>query len=249
MKSSLITITAMTALLSAASCSNSFNIGTGFKSDPSSPIVSRTVNPGSFSEIFSAQGLKVVYQTGSESSVVIKAPQDLQDKIKVENRQGDLNVKLSQQVAKGIDRVVVTVTSPMVSGFHASSASTLSLPDGYDLEKGTLILDVSSGAMIIGRQAVAPEIEITASSGGSLTLSSESEEIEVSASSGAAINVSGKSAKGEINASSGATVSAQKLEIASGSASASSGALIVCDIIRPESITSSSGGSINNSRH
>lgn len=253
MKNSFIAATTLIlTAIAGSSCSNSSSLmsfGNGYESDPNAKITQRQVNlPTGIKQLETSRGINVTYVAASDNSATISAPSDLQDKISVTtDKDGELSISFTENIRKGANRVTVTVASPAIYKFDASSGSRISLPSGYTVPSGQLSLEASSGAAITAPGVTADAIGIEASSGASVSASVSGVAVACEASSGAAITVSGTASSCDLEASSGAALDASSLKAYSGKADATSGAAIQCKV-RTLSISKSSGGSISNEK-
>ncbi len=253
MKTILSLLFSVAVCLSASSCGNSSssfaNISIGnssFVSSPDSKTVTRTENIGKISELSTSAGLKVIYVVSNENKVLIQAPEDIQDKIKVTSNNGSLKLGVTQNIRNLNSLATITVMSPAIASFNASSGSSLTLPSSFSPKGGELEIDASSGASVQGQGINAAVVGAESSSGASVKISVNANSIACSSSSGASMLISGTTKSVSLQASSGAGINAGKLKAETGNAKASSGASIKCSIASPTKISKSSGGSVNN---
>lgn len=237
----------------AASCGNATSTiagiqlgGNSFVSSPDSKTVTRTQAIGNVASLSTSAGLNVTYVVSNENKVIIQAPEDIQDKITISDNGNSLNLGVSRNIRNIYSLAKITVMSPAINSFHASSGSSITLPAAFSPRGGELELDASSGASIQGQNINASVIGAESSSGASLNISVTAGSIACSSSSGASLTVSGTAKAVSLQASSGASLNARKLKAASGNASASSGASVSCSIAKPTKISKSSGGSVSN---
>ncbi len=257
MKSQLIPSLALLFASAAAlsSCGNAGSVianaankmfSKGFVSNPDSKLISKTIALSDIRELSSSAGLKVTYVVGESNEAVITAPADLMEKIKVDQSNGEVSFVYTENISSGNDRVSITVTTPVMTAFDASSASTISLPDGFTPVGGELSLQASSGASLSGKGINATLIGIESSSGASINVSVNAESVACDSSSGSSISISGKATSVKFSSSSGGSIWGAKLNASTGSAQASSGGSVGCAIQSPTLIKETSGGSVHN---
>lgn len=246
-------ITLMAMMLASCSFntsmfSNNDNGGIGsFRSDPNAKIVTRTMKmKAGLKDLTSHAGIKVVYTGEGNNTVVISAPDDLIDKVRVEADGDDLDIGYKQSVSNVRDRVTVTVNISGMSEFDAHSGSSIALPAGYTPAGGELSLETHSGSAISGSGLKASVIGLSASSGSSISVGITAGSAVIEASSGSSISVSGTAENAGFKASSGASINAKALDVATGEISASSGGAVNSSVREVSGMTKSSGGSVSN---
>lgn len=239
-------------LLTLPSCHNgsvSQLFGSGFRSDPNAEITQRKVAlGGAIDELETRTGLSVTYVVSDDNVVIVEAPSDLQDKIRVKAKDRELDVELKESVRKGLDRVTITVKSPAIYDFDASSGSTIALPQGFDVASGELALSASSGATISGFDMKAATVGLDASSGSVINVGVTADVLACDVSSGSVINLAGSATRVDYEASSGAVIEGVSLKARSGKVGVSSGGRVSCNIVDLFDISKSSGGVVENSR-
>lgn len=253
-------------VMSLSACGGATVVGTNkFKTDPNSPVVTRTVSVEPKAELVVATGLNVQYVVSGQNNVVITAPEDIQEYIKVDQNTDNVYIYLKKS-PDTLKRVKIAVNLPAVNEFSASSGASITLPDGFAPVSGKLEISASSGALISGKDItahdveadvssgaqiscvnlVADKVEADASSGANFSIDCRARSVEADVSSGASGKLTGTAENADLSASSAASLSAGKLLAKFGEANASSGAHVECNISSPESIKGSSGGSVTN---
>lgn len=246
-RSKLSFIFAVVLAMVLGSCSNVTSMmGSGFESNPRSKITTRVVKVTNISSLQTHTGVKVDYVNGNSNTVTVTAPEDLQDKIAVSVSGSTLDLKYTENVRKGKDRVSITVETPDVSRFSSTSGSVIAICKNYMPSIGEVSLEVSSGSVINCSGMKAAVIGLAASSGGVLNVNVIAESVACDVSSGGVIDVSGSSDAASLEVSSGAVISASNLKVKTGEVSASSGGTISCNIANITNRKASSGGSISN---
>jgi hypothetical protein len=156
--------------------------------------------------------------------------------------------KVEITMLKGQETDVVTDVSSgelkvkMKNGYYGRSSSRASVKIYY-----TALQEISAnaGSKISSKEKIEGDnIDVSASSGSSVSLQITTSKIGANASSGSRLNLYGKCINGDFDASSGATISASDLSVENLEVDASSGASL--DVWATESIDadSSSGGNI-----
>ena len=237
----------MVALTACSGSNISSVFSKGFSSDPNSPMTTKSIKLENISSLATMSGLTVNYIPGKGDKIVVQAPADLMDKIEVTQQKGLLSVGLTEGVRSGLDRVKITVETPEIVDFSASSGSDLNIADGYAPAGGEISLSCSSGADIEGKQIKAESIGLSVSSGADIEVDVIGGAVVGSSSSGASLEISGTAKTVELSASSGGSVYAKSLKSETGSATASSGGPVKSNIARPSQLKESSGGSVSNS--
>lgn len=238
---------AMVLAMVLGACSNVTSMmGSGFESDPKSKITTRVVKVSNINSLQTHTGVKVDYVNGSSNTVTVKAPEDLQDKIAVSVSGSTIDLKYTENVRKGKDRVSITVETPDVSRFSSTSGSVIAICKNYTPSVDEVSLDVSSGSVINCSGMKAAVIGLSASSGGVLNVNVIAESVACDVSSGGVIEISGSSDAASMEVSSGAVISAANLKVRTGEVSASSGGTVSCNIENITNRKASSGGSILN---
>ena len=240
--------------LSSVSCSNSssaiaginFGNSSSFESNPNSKNVTRSIKISRVNEIQTSSGLNVTYVVSDENKVVITAPEDIQNKITVKSRGNELKLGVTESIRNIHQLAKITVMSPDIISFEASSGSSITLPTAFSPKDGELEVETSSGASISGNGLKTKLLGAETSSGSSISLNVTAESAAFSSSSGSSMSLSGAAKTVSFSASSGSSISAANLKASTGKATASSGASIKCSIKSPTGISKSSGGSVSN---
>lgn len=234
-------------LMLLSSCSGvGLIFGSGFSSDPNSPLTKQVIKVNDVNSLVTMSGLHVDYLSGNANNVTVEAPADLTDKIEVTVKDGRLSIGLKESVKSGLDRVKIVVVTPEIVTFLASSGSNLKIADGYAPKGGEISLSSSSGAYIDGKNIKASAMGMSVSSGADIEVSVIADAVVGNASSGAFLEVSGTARTVDLSASSGGTVRAISLKAETGSANASSGGSVNCNIANASQIKESSGGGVRN---
>lgn len=231
----------------------SFTEQTSIKSDPSSPLKTAVINIKQFDEIEVSQGLTVDYIQGPATQVMLTAPEDIFDYISITTDDDSTlkcQIKGHSCIENGSDKVKIAIIAPNVKSFEASSGATIYIGDRYSLPNEKIELEASSAAKIRATSITGMTISCDASSAATIEANNlnMTQKVEADATSAATINLSGSAQTADFEASSGAKINAIDLSAQNGSCESESGATIKCDIVNPNKIQQSSGGSIHNSR-
>lgn len=170
-------------------------------------------------------GIELFITQGNTESAKIVANSDLINEVVVENNGG--NVKVTWKENNGSNRwknksAKVYLTYKKLNSIGASSGSSLKA-------ENTLKTDA---------------LDVSVSSGASLSASISCKDLKLKSSSGATVNLTGTAANLELKASSGSNVKAEGLKTDYANITASSGADITISVAKALETTSSSGGSI-----
>lgn len=230
----------------ASSCSHITNAIGDYECNAEGPIVSTTSSISPISAINSSCGISVSYEQCDSLIMRISAPEDVMQLIKATVDNGALTISSTKNLGKCAQLVSVTVKAPDVTTFNASSGSALNT-SMYSKPESNVTMSTSSGAVINASNMKANTFNISASSGAVFNIDGlTASGINATASSGAAGNLQGTCSNVSLSASSGSVINASALKSTKGKASASSGGSVSCDIVNPDNIHSSSGGSVKN---
>lgn len=212
----------------------------------SGPSVQQVRELSPINELSVMSGLTAYYVQSDSLKIIVEAPREILSCISTEVSDKELKIYPTKSFRGSDAKVSVTVMAPDVSEFEASSGSSLQIADSYLSKSAPVSIEVSSGASFAAATMVAPSLEIELSSGASGAIGRlTSDKFEAEASSGASLAVSGTAKIARLQAGGGASIGASGLIAGSGSAKASGGAAINCNIKNPV-VSSSGGASVNN---
>ncbi len=213
----------------------------------SEPAVTRNVKVSNFSGIDASVGVEVVYVPSSTVSATVQAPAGKIDLVKVVQRGEMLNISLTDGKALRKTKVKVTVSSPLVNTFMASSGAEIKCRSTIDSGNRDVTVSATSGSEIelIGVNCKnfsaqvnsGAEVEVNRLTGSSAN---------VEASSGGEVDLGGNVGSVSFSATSGASVDAGSLVAESGTCAANSGASVKCNITGKSSFTTAVGGTVKN---
>ncbi len=272
MKKKLIAL-APFALIFLSGCYTMVNGNNSIKSgDESDASVKKEVKIGDFNEVNVAQGIKVIYEQGSNSGTAsIATTPEAEKYLRVEVKEEtlkvyyDINQNGIKTKVKGPS--IVRVASPTLTGVKASSGAefiikgnykasdglNLALSSGAEFDTngniecaGEIYLGVSSAASFDAKSITCDMLRVDASSGSDVEVKILSGNLEVSASSGSDIEFNAVNAKTvSLRASSGSDIDVDNISAEAVSAKASSGADIsLSGTTEALDQNSSSGGSV-----
>lgn len=240
--------------------------------DESEASVKKEVKIADFNEVSVSQGIKVIYEQGSNTGIASIATTPTAEKyLKVEVKNEtlkvyyDVNQNDHQNYIKGPS--IVRVVSPALNSIKASSGAefklnsnfkgneglNVSLSSGAEFEsdysiqsKGDIYFGLSSAASCDATSISCQMLKIDASSGADVEVKSVSGNLNVTASSGSDIELKAVKAKSiSLKASSGADIEVANISAEGISAKASSGADIsLSGATKTLDKNSSSGGSV-----
>lgn len=240
--------------------------------DESEASVKKEVKIGNFNEVSVSQGIKVIYEQGSNTGIAsIATTPEAEKHLKVEVKNETLNVyyDINQNGIKTKIKgpSIVRVASPSLTSIKASSGAefvvnstfkgndglNVSLSSGAELEtdysiqcNGDIYFGLSSAASCELASIACETLKIEASSGADAEVKSVMGSLEVSASSGADIEINAvKGTAISLRASSGSDIDIANISAEGISAKASSGADIsLSGATKTLDKNSSSGGSV-----
>lgn len=183
---------------------------------------SETRSIGPFSGIKATEGIDVFIKKGSKESVRVEATGTSLDNIITEVSGSYLRVHMRNGNHGGRINAKVYVTYVMVDKISASSAGSVFGEDALE----------------------ADEIELGASSAGSIEITVRGQSVEASVSSAGQIEVQGKAKRLEVDASSAGQIDAYDLESQQVIAEASGAGSIKITVVEDLRANASSGGSI-----
>lgn len=218
---------------------------------PSKNYVTKKVHTGSFKGISTSTSIDVLYtQTAGSRDVEVYAPDNLMEYIKVEVKEGVLNVRFKSKDKNGLNirgthNINVSVSAPAVSELRTSSSGDIILQNGLKTD-GDVRMYASSSGDIKGGEVVCTSLSLTASSSGDVKISKvTAESVNAQSSSSGDIILSGITDTAHLSASSSGDVSAKQLKANRVTAKASSSGDVYCHAVESLNATVSSSGSIN----
>ncbi|MDE7024958.1 MAG: DUF2807 domain-containing protein [Paramuribaculum sp.] len=240
--------------LTTCSCTNSslnFTSKKTIDSSIESPIITRTINVKDVSEIECSRAVTVLYEQGPSTSVTLSAPSDIADLVIVESKGATLHCTVDQEyhIKNGMDRVVVTVVSPSVTSFEATTAGTIKAQNYINLDKDEIDIETTTAATVIINKINCKALDCNSSTAGTITVTDITchDMVKANASTGSSINLSGNATTIDFDASTGANINASKLSANEGQAKSSTGSDIDCNVkVLDKSATT--GGDVSNKR-
>lgn len=172
------------------------------------PISQKNYN-GDFDEIEVATSINAEVYKSNEEKVVISAPADLQDQIKVENNGGKLRIYVESHFG-GIStkNVKAKIYAKDFTKLSANSSGNIDVKDTFTQDKVTI--DVSSSGDISGNLE-ANELSIYSSSSGDFSGKIWAVNLNVESSSSGDIAINGKTKNATISSNSSGDVKATDL--------------------------------------
>lgn len=214
-------ITSSILALLMTSCNYDFNIGPGIEGNGNVLLKERQLN-GSFNAIKVSRGIEVYVTLEANSSLKVKADENLHPIITTEVHNGTLKISSDERIKSAKAKKVI-----------------LSVPNITDI-------DTSSGAYIFFENVLKTEdLSLDSSSGSHMVITLETSRLRCEASSGSSIKLKGKTNSLKANTSSGSYIRASELEAQFSRVSASSGANIVVNTTKELTANASSGGNIS----
>ena len=261
------------AMLASSSC-NARTCNVNFNGDrqtieASATMATQTVTVGSFHEI-EASRIKVVYAQGPLTQARIEAPENVLPYVKVRVDGGTLRAEIDNEYEVHFQRgqnVTVTVSAPSLDEALAMLAGSVEIPTlnvARDLElevttAGTITIDtiiangnVEAEATTAGTINIstltANKLESSSTTSGTVTVGNATlNEAEFDVTTAGVVTVAGTATDVDFDATTGGIVNASELRAQHGSAEASTGGNVRCNIASPVSTTVTTGGSVSNS--
>lgn len=206
------------------------------------PVKQKEVT-GDFDEIEVSQAIKAEIIKSDVEKVVISAPENIIDKVLIDNSGGNLHIHYDKGIRiMNNHNVSAKIYTRDFTKLEANSAASITIKDKFTQEKTDI--DISSAASIAG-DLEANEMEINVGSSSSFSGKIWAIDLDLEASSGASVSISGKAKNADVSSSSGSSISAENLIIDHLKAESSSGSSV--DVTATASIQAeaSSGGSLN----
>lgn len=148
-------------------------------------VVTKERNTNSFTGVRVSSGIDVYLSQGNEVSVEVEADENLHEYIITEVRDGILNVRTDNVSIRDAERKRVNVTMKDITSIRTSSAGDV--VGQTPVEAENLELDASSAGSI-SLDVRAKDIEVDISSSGDITLSGVADFLEASLSSAGDLN-------------------------------------------------------------
>lgn len=235
--------------LAISSCSS---VQSGNSSDAGELTVETSPIPGI--KGIDVSQVRVKYIPSDSQKIVVTAPEKIHECLQIKVTDSILNIHVDNNLksvfsrnGRELSKTVVEVYAVNVRDFDISAGASVKVMAPLKIA-GPIDVSASSGSSFGAESLTAPDIRLVASSGASVGVGVESESLSAKVSSGASIGVEGKAQAVNLSASSGASLNAKKLVASTGSASASSGSSISCNIANEAKVSSNSGGSVSNSQ-
>lgn len=181
----------------------------------------RTVKP--FSQIAASRAIKVFVAQGEQTAITVEADDNILPYIKTEVSGNLLTVSLPQNISiESYADMNVLVTIPTLTDLQSSTASKI---------EGTTLWKVN-------------EIELSASTAGTIKLETEASEIDAKSSTSGEIRLTGKTTGLDAKASTAGSVRAKELIATDADVSASTGGEIEIHVTGKLEYSASTGGEI-----
>ena len=260
---------ALASVLAAGSCSSVSGSRTTIT--PSDNQITRTHNVRSFDAI-EASRVKVVYTPGpATGTVTVTAPDNVMPYVQVRVDDGTLECEIDNDVQlRRNDRsqVVITVTAPDVDDFEASLSGIIEITGNLNIREfsasastsgsisapavtvsGEAELEAGTSGSVSIRTLTAGKVDFDATTSGSISVATLSaRKVGAEATTSGSVTVSGgTTAEADYEAGTSGSLTLDGLTAETGSASASTAGTVRCRILRPSDISTSTGGSVNNS--
>ncbi|HKK43732.1 MAG TPA: head GIN domain-containing protein [Bacteroidales bacterium] len=185
-------------------------------------VVTKDRNLGSFTAVKASSGVDVYITQGDAGPVAVEADENLQEYIRTEVRNGELNVYTDANIRRA-ERMRVYVTMPEIRSLRSTSAGN-----------------------IIGQSAVkSDKLDLSASSAGDLKLEVYTSDLRVNISSSGDMTLSGEADKLDADLSSAGDLNAYDLEVREAYVSVSSAGDADVNVTEKITARASSAGDIN----
>ena len=217
---------------------------------PSENYLTQQVKVEAFDGIKTSTAIDVVYTQADRTAVEIYAPDNLMEYVKVETRDGLLNVYFESDEdgkslhIRGDHKTTVRVSAPAVHTLQASSAGDIVLANGLKTD-GCVLIESSSSGEIEGADISCEDLKIQASSAGDIELKRvECSFLQAEASSSGDVSVSGVARSAKFEASSAGDIDADELKAEEVIAKASSAGDVSCHAVASLDASASSAGNV-----
>ncbi len=260
---------AIVSLLTLNGSCAAFNRG-NTRITPSGTNTTRTVGVRAFDAI-EASRVKVVYTPGpATGTVTVTAPDNLMQYVVIEVDDGTLECGISnrvQLIGSNDTCVTVTVTASAANDFKAVANGMIEVNGDLTVNEleasastnGSVVLgnvtahddadlEVTTNGVVKILNLVTGSADISATTNATVSVNEvRAEEIDADATTNGRINISGGTvSEVEYVAATGGNIDASAVTAGTGSATATTGGSIDCKIRRAVSISSNTGGSVNN---
>lgn len=248
MKSSIVSMLAMSFLLSSCVYVSTGKNGTegwsGYSSiEGKGPIVEKIYN-GSIDQIQVSNSINAVIVKSEEEKVVVSAPDDIMEYVKVDNTGGKMRIYMNAGYGKSIStkNVKAKIYVKDFSQLNANSSADIKVNDNFKQDRVDVYVSSSGSIDVVGLEANDFKIEV--SSSGDFSGKIFATNLKVSASSSGDVDLIGNAKNASINANSSASINATNLLIENANLSASSSGNVTTSVSRSLSADASSSGDI-----
>lgn len=181
--------------------------------------------PGTITEIVASVGVHVVYIPSATQSVVVDAPDDIMDNIKVSFSNGTLKTEYDYKDDSGMrvnnrsKEFTVTVKGRNVTDFKTSVGASITVDGRIDAAGKSLEFEASVGSYISCTGITADEIEVESTTGSSVELRDISvSSIDAESSVGSSITLTGTAGYADLESVTSSSINAGSLKASSGKA-------------------------------
>lgn len=207
------------------------------------PITEKTFS-GDFNSLEVSTSINADVVKSDAEKVVISAPSDIMEFVKVENNGGKLRIYVNSNFRNNIstERVKAIVYARDFDELRANSSGSINVKDTFTQDK--VDVDVSSSADVRGNLE-ANNLNISVSSSGSFSGKVWADYGDFSVSSSGDFSAEGKLQHGKIQANSSGDFNGNNLEVKDGSFQASSSGSLSAMVSQKATAEASSSGDIN----
>ena len=191
MKSEIVTISALAAMIMVSCCSFASNT-----------VETQTRNVQNFNAIDVAQGINVNVDFGKTESAIVEASSEHIDDVVTEVKSGTLHIYLKNKVKTKRVNYTVNVTAMQIDAINATSGAQV---NSKCIRNSNVKLNASSGATI-NAEMKAEKASLKTTSGSTIRINGSADVADVVLNSGSTIDASSLCTKNmDINVSSGAS--------------------------------------------
>lgn len=191
MKSEIVTISALAAMIMVSCCSFASNT-----------VETQTRNVQNFNAIDVAQGINVNVDFGKTESAIVEASSEHIDDVVTEVKSGTLHIYLKNKVKTKRVNYTVNVTAMQIDAINATSGAQV---NSKCIRNSNVKLNASSGATI-NAEMKAGKASLKTTSGSTIRVNGSADVADVVLNSGSTIDASSLCTKNmDINVSSGAS--------------------------------------------
>ncbi len=207
-------------------------------------VITQVRNVGPFAGISASSGIKVNFTQGTRQTVVVEADGDLQQYVQTEVKDGILVLGIRKANNKNLQfkKLQVTIEAPHLKSVDLSSGAQFYTAN--EVSETDFTGNISSGANFNADLNISNHSNVSTTSGSSSRVNIKTKSLDITSTSGASLTLTGKASSASFDISSASSVNAQDLQAQSLTAEASSGASLKIHATQNLKANAGSGASI-----